>query len=468
MVLSASPTITGTTTFGGINLSAAAWGTAGIGFRQAVTTYTDNSTAAAGTITIAIMNLFGTAAYAATNANVTVSNLYGNYFNVPIASTNVSVTNAYAIYAEGLYVANNTNFTAPGGSADSLISSSQSTGLVTVGSISGTGTITLGRSTVSQTTNIQAGATASGSTKTINIGTAGLSGSTTAIAIGSAISGATQTTTVNGRITLAPIGATVAAWSTGGVGLVQSAATFTDNTTAAAGTVATAYMNLMAPQTYAATNAITVTTLYGTYFQNPVRNSGVSGTTTYALGADSISSAGTTSTSTLTVLTNASIGLSTNTQTFTFGGGATASTFVKTVNLGTGGVSGSTTTINIGSTAAAGVVTINGSIKPLSVTASPAAGTLTPAADTANQFNYTALTGIYVIAAPSGTPADGQVLILRFKDSGVVATFTWNAIYRIVGTTLPTTTVASKTTYVGCKYNSTDTKWDVIAVAQEA
>ena len=55
----------------------------------------------------------------------------------------------------------------------------------TIGNTSTTGTITLGRSTVSQTTNIQAGATASGSTKTLNIGTGGLTGSTTAIAIGS-------------------------------------------------------------------------------------------------------------------------------------------------------------------------------------------------------------------------------------------------------------------------------------------
>jgi len=115
-----------------------------------------------------------------------------------------------------------------------------------------------------------------------------------------------------------------------------------------------------------------------------------------------------------------------------------------------------------------GVISLNGSVKPLSVTASPSAGTVTPTSDTANQFNYTAITGAYTIAAPSGTPVDGQILILRFKDTGTVATFTWNAIYRIVGTTLPTTTVANKTTYVGCKYNTTDTKWDVIAVAQEA
>ena len=61
----------------------------------------------------------------------------------------------------------------------------QTSGTLFVGNTAGTGTITVGRSTVSQTTNIQAGATASASTKTINLGTGGLTGSTTTMAIGS-------------------------------------------------------------------------------------------------------------------------------------------------------------------------------------------------------------------------------------------------------------------------------------------
>jgi sugar lactone lactonase YvrE len=80
------------------------------------------------------------------------------------------------------------------------LGTAQTTGLWTAGSTSQTGIMTLGQSTVSQTTNIQAGATASGSTKTINFGTGGLSGSTTTIAIGSAVSGATSTTTLSGLV----------------------------------------------------------------------------------------------------------------------------------------------------------------------------------------------------------------------------------------------------------------------------
>ena len=71
------------------------------------------------------------------------------------------------------------------------IGTSQSTGITTIGGTSGTGTITLGQSTATQIVNIATGATASGQTKTVNIGTGGLAGSTTNISIGSNLSGTT-------------------------------------------------------------------------------------------------------------------------------------------------------------------------------------------------------------------------------------------------------------------------------------
>lgn len=88
-------------------------------------------------------------------------------------------------------------FTLSGTTAAINLGTSSTSGAQTIGGTSGTGIITLGRSTVSQTTNIQAGATASGSTKTINVGTAGLSGSTTTITYGSSVSGATVSHTFN-------------------------------------------------------------------------------------------------------------------------------------------------------------------------------------------------------------------------------------------------------------------------------
>jgi sugar lactone lactonase YvrE len=73
-------------------------------------------------------------------------------------------------------------------------------GTLSVGSTTITGTPNLGTGTGALTVSLGAGATTSGSLKTINIGTAGVSGSTTNINIGSAVSGATSTTTLNGLV----------------------------------------------------------------------------------------------------------------------------------------------------------------------------------------------------------------------------------------------------------------------------
>lgn len=73
-------------------------------------------------------------------------------------------------------------------------------GSVTTFSITAGGTMSLGTGIGTVTNGFGAGATVSGSTKTLNIGTAGLSGSTTAINIGSAVSGATSTTTLSGLV----------------------------------------------------------------------------------------------------------------------------------------------------------------------------------------------------------------------------------------------------------------------------
>lgn len=62
--------------------------------------------------------------------------------------------------------------------------------------------VTLGTSVDSSTYGIGTGATGSGNTKTVNIGTAGLSGSTTTINIGSSVSGSTVNVTLNGNLIL--------------------------------------------------------------------------------------------------------------------------------------------------------------------------------------------------------------------------------------------------------------------------
>jgi hypothetical protein len=84
------------------------------------------------------------------------------------------------------------------------------------------------------------------------------------------------------------------------------------------------------------------------------------------------------------------------------------------------------------------------------------------------QYNVTALAVSANVTAPTGVAQDGQKLTYRIIDNGSAQTLTWDPIYQVIGTTLPVTTVASKYVYVGVIYNSQETTWDVVSVAQQA
>lgn len=72
------------------------------------------------------------------------------------------------------------------------------------------------------------------------------------------------------------------------------------------------------------------------------------------------------------------------------------------------------------------------------------------------------------LANPSGTAIDGWGMVIRIKDNGTARAITYGTQYRAVGVTLPTTTVLSKTLYIGAIWNAEDTTLDVIAVGQQA
>jgi hypothetical protein len=101
------------------------------------------------------------------------------------------------------------------------------------------------------------------------------------------------------------------------------------------------------------------------------------------------------------------------------------------------------------------------------VTSTASSATPTPNCDTTDQYQLTALAAGATFGAPTGTPANGQRLIIRITDNGTARTLAWNAIYRAIGSALPTTTVINKTVYVGLIYNSLAARWDCVAVAQE-
>lgn len=101
------------------------------------------------------------------------------------------------------------------------------------------------------------------------------------------------------------------------------------------------------------------------------------------------------------------------------------------------------------------------------VQAVTSASTVTPSADNDDEVVITAQGAALTLANWSGTPVQGQAIIIRIKDDGTARAITFDTLYRAVGAYLPTTTVIGKTVYIACIYNSTDTKIDVVSVAQE-
>lgn len=94
------------------------------------------------------------------------------------------------------------------------------------------------------------------------------------------------------------------------------------------------------------------------------------------------------------------------------------------------------------------------------------ANSITPNIDTSDivtQANTQAI-GTLTMNAPSGSVVNGQAVVIRIS-STAVQTFAWNAIYQ--GSTdfaLPTVTSgAGKTDYLGFIYNSTTSKWQMLA-----
>lgn len=101
-------------------------------------------------------------------------------------------------------------------------------------------------------------------------------------------------------------------------------------------------------------------------------------------------------------------------------------------------------------------------------TSATSASSLTPDISAADMYSYTALAAALTINAPTGTPTNGDKLMFRFKDNGSSQTLTWNAAFRAIGVTIPTSTTAGKVTYVGTIYNAAESVWDVIAVTTQA
>jgi len=88
--------------------------------------------------------------------------------------------------------------------------------------------------------------------------------------------------------------------------------------------------------------------------------------------------------------------------------------------------------------------------------------TLTPNVDTANYQRVTALANAITVASHTGTPLDGEGLLIELTDNGTSRAITWGTDYTvnsIYGLTLPTATVAGKTHFITFVWSAALTKY---------
>ena len=153
------------------------------------------------TTALASLNFVGagvTASNTGGAVTVTISGSAGSSFadNVFEVTDNVDPTKKAALQVSGVTTATTRALTVPdaNGTIALLDGGAQTFSTTTTFSAA---TNTLGSSTGNSTANVGSGATGSGNTKTLNLGTAGVSGSTTVVNLGSAVAGALGSLIVN-------------------------------------------------------------------------------------------------------------------------------------------------------------------------------------------------------------------------------------------------------------------------------
>lgn len=102
------------------------------------------------------------------------------------------------------------------------------------------------------------------------------------------------------------------------------------------------------------------------------------------------------------------------------------------------------------------------------VTSAAYASSITPNSATTDLLVVGTLTGNVTIENPSGTPADGQNMRMRFVQDGTGRTISWGTAYAwgsdVPSSLVPTTGGARFE--VGFSYSSADSKWRALAIAR--
>lgn len=147
--------------------------------------------------------------------------------------------------------------------------------------------------------------------------------------------------------------------------------------------------------------------------------------------------------------------------------GGTGATTLTSGSLLTGNGTGAVAFTSIPSGGLAGLTatqTLTNKNLPPRVTSVTSASSITPDGATTDIYEVTALATGLTINGTNGLQ-DGQPMLIRIRDNGTPRSLTWNAGYNPLGVSLPTTTVASTTLYVGFFWNSSTTAYDVVAVS---
>lgn len=123
---------------------------------------------------------------------------------------------------------------------------------------------------------------------------------------------------------------------------------------------------------------------------------------------------------------------------------------------------GTDTVAGLAATQTLSATRVNPRINSTASSATPSINT-----DTTDEYDITALAAAITSMTTNltGTPVNGQQLMIRCKDNGTARAITWGTSFASSGVaTLLATTVASKTHYIGLRYDSTTAKWICIAV----
>ena len=172
----------------------------------------------------------------------------------------------------------------------------------------------------------------------------------------------------------------------------------------------------------------------------------------------------------------------THNATTTFAG-VDSKTLTINNSLTLAGTDGTTMTFPTSTDTVAGIAATqtltNKRINPRISTTASSASAITIDISTYDEYILTAQAAALTFnASTTGSPLDGNKIIIKVKDNGTSQTLTFTGsgtgAFRPVGVSLTTSgsnytyaTTVSKVVYFGCIYNAAESLWDIVALAQQ-